>query len=375
MTILIIDNAAIIKRGSDYYVYQTTGKFGADLKGLGNSIEYFQLHTETSRTINTFKLSTFDLNVTSVKIFKSKCLTYFIAYLIGFWRILHNDFIYFFFPSSFKFLALAAILFNKRFGLFIRGDVGFHNRITLALYKRAFAIFTVTRSYSETINNLFKKEKAFCIRPMLSFTRHDIIEDRKYYLNGVVQLLYLGRIERDKGVFELLESIREIRKRCSFKFKLTYVGDGPDYDNLAMSIKAQGTQDLVDLAGPINNRDLIKEKYLQANIYICPSYHEGFPRTLYEAMIFGTPIITTFVGGISDIMVDGFNCYRIEVKSVSSITERVINVISHYEKVSVIVKNATETIKRILNDDSPSHAEHLNMIIKNCNYHVKQILE
>ncbi|HHX69330.1 MAG TPA: glycosyltransferase family 4 protein, partial [Gallicola sp.] len=109
----------------------------------------------------------------------------------------------------------------------------------------------------------------------------------------------------------------------------------------------------------------IAEYYTKSDVYILPTYHEGFPRTLYEAMIFGTPIITTFVGGIPGIMKDGYNCKRIEPKSVVSIVAGLEFAICNYNKMIEYAKNGTDTVYNILDPERPSHAGHLNQILEN----------
>ena len=74
--------------------------------------------------------------------------------------------------------------------------------------------------------------------------------------------------------------------------------------------------------------------YRKAHIFIFPSYHEGFPRVLYEAMINSLPIVTTMVGGISGRMVDGENCIGIPAKSAGAIVEAVERVTRRFSAAS-----------------------------------------
>ncbi len=73
-------------------------------------------------------------------------------------------------------------------------------------------------------------------------------------------------------------------------------------------------------------------------------------------MIFGVPIMTTFVGGISAIMRDGVNCYRLEPKNADVLSSKIMAFLSDYEKKSVIARNATQTIVEYLSDkkDKPA---------------------
>ena len=116
--------------------------------------------------------------------------------------------------------------------------------------------------------------------------------------------------------------------------------------------------------GAVDDMDKLTDFYKTSDVYILPTYHEGFPRTLYEAMIFGTPIITTFVGGISGLMKDGYNCKRIEPKSVDSIVVGLEFAFNNYDKMIQYAGNGQKTVIKIIDSSRLTHAEHLNQIIK-----------
>ena len=80
-------------------------------------------------------------------------------------------------------------------------------------------------------------------------------------------------------------------------------------------------------------------------------------------MIFGVPIITTFVGGIPSLMQDGVNCVRIEPKSVESIVDKLQFVINNYEIYNEILPNAEILIRNVIRKERPTHAEELNSIL------------
>src|SRR5690606_13588415 len=103
MKVLIVDNAAMNYRFGKYFVYKTTGEFGKELKDLGHQVEYFQFRNE--RPSNSFfDLLEHKVKVSAVKFYSSKFFSYLIAYCVGFFRILRNDFVYIYYPDSFSYL-------------------------------------------------------------------------------------------------------------------------------------------------------------------------------------------------------------------------------------------------------------------------------
>jgi glycosyltransferase involved in cell wall biosynthesis len=87
-----------------------------------------------------------------------------------------------------------------------------------------------------------------------------------------------------------------------------------------------------------------------------PSQSEGFPRVLYEAMAFGLPIVTTFVGSIPTIMQDKANCLRIEVGSAASIAGQLHTLLTNPNLHSTIAWAGYYRISELLKTWHRSHA-------------------
>lgn len=119
-------------------------------------------------------------------------------------------------------------------------------------------------------------------------------------------LLFVGRVMRAKGVFDLLEAfarIREVRP-C----RLSLVGQGPDRESAAEWVRSRGLSGDVDLCGYLGGEELI-ERYVEADVFVLPTYwSEGFPTVLAEAMDAGLPIVTTRGRGMADYLEEGVNC-------------------------------------------------------------------
>ena len=146
-------------------------------------------------------------------------------------------------------------------------------------------------------------------------------------------------------------------------FDLHLVGNGEFTKELKQTVEENGMSDFVFFDGPIYSDEKKAECYLNSDIYILPTYHEGFPRTLYESMIFGTPVITTFVGGIPALMKDGVNCKRIEPHSVDSIVDSLSFAIENYDIMGRMARNGTEMVSKIVDRNRPTHAYYLDHII------------
>ena len=134
-------------------------------------------------------------------------------------------------------------------------------------------------------------------------------------------ITFIGRLVKEKGVYELADSLNRLPKNMA----VVLVGDGPAMDDLK---KHEQYGKRLFLPGQISN-DKVKD-YLQASdIFALPSYSEGMPTVVIEAISMKVPVICTAVGGVPDLFGE-FNHLLIKPKSVDSIVERVLDY--HSEK-------------------------------------------
>lgn len=113
----------------------------------------------------------------------------------------------------------------------------------------------------------------------------------------IKNILYLARVEKEKGIFIALDIFSLLSKYDNNLFFIV-VGDGSALNDAKVYANKKGIPNLT-FAGNLSGSDLI-EAYVIADLYIFPSYHEGMPTTVLEAMAFGLPIISRPVGGLVD---------------------------------------------------------------------------
>lgn len=116
-------------------------------------------------------------------------------------------------------------------------------------------------------------------------------------------ILMVGRLMGPKGLPILFEALRELRGR-DVAVRLVVVGDGPDraaYEALAQEL---GIAEHVELVGAVG-QDEIRERYAAADVFCLPSFAEGIPVVLMEAMAMELPVVTTAIMGIPELVEDG----------------------------------------------------------------------
>jgi glycosyltransferase involved in cell wall biosynthesis len=120
--------------------------------------------------------------------------------------------------------------------------------------------------------------------------------------DGRLHLLFMGEIGQRKGVFDILRALRDHKEEIAGKLELR-IGGNRQEELLMSRIKEYGLENMVIFEGWVSG-----EKKLRllnwADVYILPSFNEGLPISILEAMSYGCPIISTPVGGIPEVVND-----------------------------------------------------------------------
>ena len=117
-----------------------------------------------------------------------------------------------------------------------------------------------------------------------SFRRQEKINDQTFVL------LFVGRLIKEKGIVELIEACKII-KQNKIRFKLFCLGNGPLLGEIKQLIKDLGLENEILLVGQIPEEET-KYYYSNCDILILPSYREGFPMAVFQAVAAGKPVIT-----------------------------------------------------------------------------------
>jgi glycosyltransferase involved in cell wall biosynthesis len=137
---------------------------------------------------------------------------------------------------------------------------------------------------------------------------------------------YIGRLSGEKGIQNFTQALPTILSDQQ-DLRVFIGGDGPLRDSIIASLQEGGVAAHVNLPGWISHDDL--PGYLnQLRLLVLPSYTEGLPNIMLEAMACGTPVLATPVGGIPDIIIDGKTGFIMENNSPECIAENVIRALS-----------------------------------------------
>jgi glycosyltransferase involved in cell wall biosynthesis len=134
----------------------------------------------------------------------------------------------------------------------------------------------------------------------------------KQFGSGKVKLGYIGRLAHNKGISEAIEAINILLKTGTKNITLTIAGSGPAESDLRAQVKSQGLEQDVIFAGALFGEQK-NNFWRQTDFFVFPTYHrEGLRYTVLESFSSGTPMITTRVGGIGDVVRDGIHGFFVE---------------------------------------------------------------
>jgi glycosyltransferase involved in cell wall biosynthesis len=145
---------------------------------------------------------------------------------------------------------------------------------------------------------------------------------------GAPLLLTLGRLGCGKGTYDLLAAVPRILERHP-EAEFWLAGDG-EVEEVRRLLRTKPYGDHVRLVGWVTGGR--KEEILtRATLFVLPSYNEGLPLAVLEAMAYGLPIVSTPVGGIPEAIVDGETGFLVEPGDVEAIARKVNLLLSDAE--------------------------------------------
>ena len=135
----------------------------------------------------------------------------------------------------------------------------------------------------------------------------------------VHRLVCVGRLVEAKGQIRLLEALALLRKR-GIPFEVVLAGDGPMRSDIEAEIRRLELDNQVLITGWLSN-DAVRRHILDARAMVLPSFAEGLPVVIMEALGLGRPVITTHIAGIPELVQDGVNGWVVPAGSVDALTD------------------------------------------------------
>lgn len=160
-----------------------------------------------------------------------------------------------------------------------------------------------------------------------------------------LRLAYVGRIAREKGLYETLQGMR-LATELGVDVRLTIGGSGAEEERLRRYAQALGISSRVTFAGPVFGEDKVS-LLAGADVMVLPSYSEGLPYALLESMAAGIPVIATPVGAIPDVMTHGTHGFLVPPRDGKAIAEALATIAADRERLSWMSRACRQRIRAV----------------------------
>jgi glycosyltransferase involved in cell wall biosynthesis len=205
----------------------------------------------------------------------------------------------------------------------------------------ARTLFRIALSFNQLIffqnpdnYNLFKEQKIISARKKTKIINGSGVNCEEFspaHYPKTLTFLMIARLLYDKGVEEYVQAARRIKAEYPF-VKFTLVGWIDTNPNAITQAKLDAwiKEGVVDFLGELSD---VRPAIADASVYVLPSYHEGTPRTVLEAMAMARPIITTHAPGCKETVLSNINGFLVPVKAVEELVDAMRFFILHPDNI------------------------------------------
>ena len=233
-------------------------------------------------------------------------------------------------------------LINKKVVLHIHGAefkkfAAIHYKLIRKVLLKCDKIVVLSKSWKEWFETEFDINDVIIINNIIE-TPKTSIESK--CVNEKLIVLFLGEIGKRKGIYDLLEALTKYKELYGNNIQLIIGGNG-EVEKVKSYILEKHLKDIVEYKGWVSGNDKV-HLLNSADIFVLPSYNEGLPISILEAMGYGIPVITTPVGGIPEVIIDGENGLLVSPGDVDGL----FNAILELAKDTSLRKKMSESSRR-----------------------------
>ena len=158
--------------------------------------------------------------------------------------------------------------------------------------------------------------------------------------NDVIDILYVGGLSKHKGVHILIDAFKKLEYET---ICLHILGKGKDGDEFK---KTAGSDKRIIFHGFVPDKELM-ELYQKANLTVVPSiWYDNSPMVIYESLMNGTPVIGSRIGGIPELVEDGYNGFLFEAGNVNELKAILENLIESPSELKRLEEGAFESVNK-----------------------------
>ena len=179
------------------------------------------------------------------------------------------------------------------------------------------------------------------------------VDEKALFNKEEINILFLAVLIKRKGIYDLIEAINSLIKEnllIGYKVNVIIAGSGTEEVKVKAKVKELGIEGNFDFRGWVD-KEQKNELLKKSQIFVLPSYNEGLPVSILEAMSYGLPIISTNVGSIEDAVINNYNGIIINPGNVNQLKEAIYTLIRDEKRWNEFSNNSKYLVEKIYNKD------------------------
>jgi len=221
------------------------------------------------------------------------------------------------------------------------------NRLMTKIFRmpeRILVLSSIQKEPFRALNILHRVEVVPNMIDTTKFNKKSNYRDGLGISSDVTVVLFVAaHFFKEKGVWDVLEAISLVTKDYE-QVLFVLVGGGKEEKAMKQFCHIKRLGKFVKFTGHLFNEVLINV-FLSSDIFILPTYSEGFPLVILEAMAAGLPVISTPIRAIPDIIEDGVNGFLIEPRNPAALAEKIIQLIEDKTLLKTMGENNKKKVK------------------------------
>lgn len=255
------------------------------------------------------------------------------------------------FHRKYIFFWLSKFVFRKKVIYHIHGAEFhlFYSKANSKLKKKIVKFLTnsdviicLSEEWEKYFKDTFKLKKIEVLNNVIK--RPEVLTNKQSNKIDIINFLFLGTVGKRKGMWDILDVIIKHKSEFEGKIKL-FVGGNGEIEKMLALIENEKLMEIVEFIGWVKDTPKI-EMLNKCQVYLLPSYNEGLPISILEAMSYSMPIISTKVGGIPQVVEDNKNGFLIEPGNKEQIYSSIKFFIDNPDKIVEYGNNSSEMVKR-----------------------------
>jgi len=242
--------------------------------------------------------------------------------------------------NNIYFMSLVRFLFNRANFFLCQGPIW---------HKFAVNDLKLDKSKVDIINNWTASKK------LIEIGKKRVIKESDIPL----EIVFTGWLEKEKGINELLNAFYNVQKK--YQIKIKFIGDGSLRKKIELFRDKHNLYDNITLTGWLNDNE-VSSNFKSSDIFILPSWQEGMPNSLIEALASGLPSIVSSVGSIPDFIENNKTGILIKPKNQLNIEQALEKLLIDFNLRKTLSKNSTSLSEKLFSE--ANGIKKINHIIK-----------